>query len=44
MRQFVFWLHKENDKKLIDHVEENKPISGYVKSLIEDDYNRNKKD
>ena len=44
IKQYALPLHKEHDKVLIEHIENNKPASKFLKRLVQNDYERTKKD
>lgn len=44
MKRFTLVLHKDNDEDLIKHIDENKPVSTYLKKLVVNDMESTKKD
>lgn len=44
MKRYTMVLHNDHDKRLIDHIEENKPVSTFLKKLVQNDMEAQKKD
>lgn len=39
-RQYTIRLNREKEADLIEHLEQNKPVQGYIKELIRQDMNK----